>query len=155
MRKFLLCCVFLVAAASLRSAPDTAELADGIRELLFKTTDNTYAILTMPLQGATRVNSSAYESSKVLKAAAGSLISLVGYNSKTNAQFIQLFDSATVPADGAIPILTFTVPAQSNFSLDIPLTGLPCASGISVSNSSTGPTKTIGSADCYFTAVVL
>lgn len=102
----------------------------------------------------TLVNSSAYEASRVLKASAGQMVSLVGYNAKTSGQFIQVFNSTTVPADATAPVLTFWVPASSNFSYDVPVTGLPFATGIAVSNSSTGPTKTIGSADCYFTAVV-
>ena len=99
----------------------------------------------------TRVNSAAYEASRVLKATPGTF----GYNSKATAQFIQLFDSATVPADTAVPVATFTVPGVSNFSLDVPITGMPFATGIAVANSSTGPTKTAGSADVYFTAVVI
>jgi hypothetical protein len=102
----------------------------------------------------TLVNSTAYEASHVLKASAGQLVSVAGYNSKTSAQFIQLYNSTTVPADTAVPVLVFTVPASSNFSYDVPVTGLPFSTGIAVANSSTGPTKTVGSADCYFTAVV-
>ncbi len=49
-----------------------------------------------------------------------------------------------------IPICTFAVPTLSNFSLDYPA-GLPFRNGIVVCNSTTGPTKTLGSADCYFT----
>ena len=53
-----------------------------------------------------------------------------------------------------VPVMTFTVPATSNFSLAVPSDGMPFASGILVTNSSTGPTRTVGSADCYYTAVV-
>lgn len=100
------------------------------------------------------VNSAAYETSHVLKAVPGRLISLIGYNSKASSQFIQLHNAATLPADTAIPVLTILVAATSNFSVDIPIGGIPFTTGIVASNSSTGPTKTIGSADCYFTAVV-
>jgi len=104
--------------------------------------------------GATLVSSSAYEASHVLKASAGTLIAVIGYNSKASAQFIQLYNTSAVPADTAVPVLTFTVPATSNFSVDVPVSGLPFTTGICVANSSTGPTKTLGSADCFFTAVV-
>lgn len=105
--------------------------------------------------GAVLVASTAYEASHVLKSSAGTLVSLVGYNSKGSAQFIQLHNAASVPADAAVPVYTFTVAASSNFSLDISITGAPFTTGIVATNSSTGPAKTVGSADCYFSAVVI
>lgn len=102
----------------------------------------------------TNVSSAAYEKSHILKASAGSLLSLKGYNSKGSAQWIQVFDSATLPADTAVPLLTFTVATVANFDVPLPPGGLKCANGIVVCNSSTGPTKTIGSDDVFFTAVV-
>ena len=102
----------------------------------------------------TVTKTTAYANSLVLKSSPGFLTSLVGYNSKTSAQFIQVFNATSVPADGTAPVYTFTVPASSNFSLDIPVAGARFTTGIVVTNSSTGPTKTIGAADCWFTGVV-
>lgn len=101
------------------------------------------------------IGSAAYVASLIIKASAGKLYSLNGYNSKTSAQFIQVHNSATLPADTAVPLLVFTVPASSNFSLDFSNIGLPGTTGLVVCNSSTGPTKTLGSADVFFSAVYI
>jgi hypothetical protein len=101
------------------------------------------------------VHSTAYEASHVLKASAGKLMSLTVYNSNASAQFIQVHDAASLPADSTVPVLVLSVPGLTTAVFDIPATGLPCSTGIVVCNSSTGPTKTIGSADCFFTGVVV
>lgn len=96
-------------------------------------------------------DSVAYVASQVIKATPGILYQLHGYNSGA-AQFIQLHDAASLPADTAVPELVQAIAATSNFVIDLGVYGKKFAVGIVACNSSTGPTKTIGSANCYISA---
>lgn len=100
----------------------------------------------------TNDTSAAYEASSVTKASAGTLWGFSGYNSKTADQFILFFNSTTVPADATAAVLVWKVAALSPFSLDFGLKGRSFSTGIAWSNSSTAPTKTIGSADIFLDA---
>ena len=110
--------------------------------------------VTANVQTTSLASSTAYEASHVIKAGAGTLFSLTGYNSGS-AQFIQLHNSATVPANGGAPALLVAVPAQSTFAFEWNK-GLVFSTGISVCTSSTGPVKTISIySDTFFTAAYI
>lgn len=94
-----------------------------------------------------------YEASRVAKANAGLLFRAYGYNSKASAQYIQVHDAAALPADTAVPGILIKVAAESHFSIDLGDAGEYFGKGIVICNSSTGPTKTIGAADCWFRVI--
>jgi len=97
----------------------------------------------------------ALAASLVIKASAGRLYQLTGINSAASSQYIQLFNSTTLPADGATPLVVLLVPANANFSFDLLSIGKYFSTGIVVSNSSTLATKTIGTSTCWFNAEYL
>jgi hypothetical protein len=99
----------------------------------------------------TRSSSVAYEAGRQVVVGAATLKGITGHNSGP-AQFIQLHDVAAAPADGEIPVDMFFVPADTSFAYEPDgLAGDAYADGIYICNSSTGPTKTIGASDCWFT----
>ena len=97
--------------------------------------------------------STAYEASHVIKGSAGVLFAVTGFNSSASDQFIQIHDANSLPSNGAAPVITFLLRASRNFSIDFGgKFGRFFTTGIVICNSSTGPTKTIGSSDCWFDA---
>jgi hypothetical protein len=100
--------------------------------------------------------STALATSLVIKPGPGTLYKLVVYNDAAGAQYIQLYDSATLPANGVVPVITFSVATKGIVELPIHnLKGLKFSTGIVAGNSSTAATKTIGSADCWFHAIYI
>ena len=111
--------------------------------------------ITNPIETAlTQVKTTALAASKIIKASPGTLTHLVVTNTKASAQFCQVFDSATLPAESAVPLVSFKLPAGDARSYDIGGPGMPFTAGIVACNSSTQGTKTIGSADCLFFAAI-
>lgn len=98
-----------------------------------------------PLNATSR----AYEASHVVKTGGGQLYGFSGYNSGP-AQWIQVLDAQTLLADGAIPGPILEVATLSAFAMDWGDVGRNFYVGIVILCSTTGPTKTLGSANCWF-----
>lgn len=104
----------------------------------------------MSLIECLRYNSAAQQASAIVKDAKGVLLFVHFYNANAAARWLQIFDSATLPADAVIPLFTVNVAAAGSYTLNLAPLGLVMNKGIVVCNSSTGPTKTIGAADSLF-----
>ena len=108
-----------------------------------------------PNAPATSVVSTAAEGSHVLKASPGCLISIYVYNSGV-AAFLMVFNSKTVPVDGAVtPIECIPVGAAGFQSINFaPQPPEYYSTGLSAAISTTGCfTKTVGSG-AFFHALV-
>lgn len=95
----------------------------------------------------------ALAASLIVKPSKGGLLRVFGFNTLAGTQFIQLHDSATLPVDTAVPIAVIAIAASSAFSIDLNGLIFPFQNGIVICNSTTGPTKTIGAANCLITAL--
>lgn len=71
-------------------------------------------------------------------------------STKAAAQFIQVFNASTLPADGAVPILSIDIGSAVAKGIAFDPFGRWFTIGCIVCNSSTQGTKTIGSADTLF-----
>lgn len=106
---------------------------------------------------ATPVVSAALEGSHVLKASSGCLLSGYATIDSTTAGWLMIFNSTTVPADGAVTPQDCIYISAAPGSLGLNWAPLPpewFSTGISIAFSSTGCfTKTV-SAHAYFHALV-
>lgn len=104
----------------------------------------------LPQQTPHNSTSLILEASHIACAGACRLYGFQGYNAKASAQFILVFDSQTLPSDGATAVLVLTVATVANFSAYFGSSGRWFDRGLVLCNSSTEPTKTLGAADCFF-----
>lgn len=94
-------------------------------------------------------NSAAAEASSVTKAGPGCLYGFAIHNANAAARFLQFFDSVTVPADTAVPVLSIAIPATTTRVERVPFDRRFFATGICWALSTTAATKTLAAADAF------
>lgn len=97
-------------------------------------------------------NSTALVASLVVKATAGTLYGIAGYNANAAARFIQIHDATALPANTSVPEVVVNVGIAGNFNINFGPFGRRFATGIVVANSTTAPTLTVGTADSWISA---
>lgn len=115
--------------------------------------NNVQAVVEKPLAVSTYAlswdDSAALEASSVVKASAGNAFVAFGWNNNGATRYFQVFNSTTVPADTAVPIISFPVGAGQVFSVDFSRFAKNFGTGIAWANSTTAATKTVGGADFW------
>lgn len=92
--------------------------------------------------------------SRVISTKPEKLLGVMVYNSKSSQQFIQVFEESSLPANGTVPTLpAIPIAATSVLLFQFGDVGVDLDK-ITICNSSTAPTKTIGSADCQIVALL-
>lgn len=76
------------------------------------------------------------------------------YNSNAATQFLLMFDSQSLPADTAVPLMAFSMATVSNLGLYFGPMGRVFQRGMVLCTSSTATTKTLNAtADCFIDVV--
>lgn len=88
-------------------------------------------------------------SASILVLHAHRLYGFVVNNTNASSQFILVFDTASAPTSGAVPVASFTVSGASDKAVEW-VTPRKMLRGIALCNSSAADSLSAGSADCYF-----
>ena len=72
------------------------------------------------------------------------------YNTKASAQYLNVFDASTLPADNAVPLFSWALAANAGVGFGFTPRGRQFQTGLVLCNSSTDTAKTLGSVDCFF-----
>lgn len=89
------------------------------------------------------------ENSAVVKTGDACLYGFTVTNTKASLQFVLVFDRATVPANGSVPLIAKSVPTADAVGFDW-LPPRAFSAGIVICNSTTQGSLTLGAADCLF-----
>lgn len=102
--------------------------------------------------GLSNAQTTALATNLVIKASAGTLYGLSGFNNNGAVQYLQLANLAALGADATIPVWSYPIAAGAGFHIDFGVYGRYFSTGIVACISSTLATKTIGGADLWLTA---
>lgn len=91
----------------------------------------------------------AYEYRRAVKASAGILRHIEGFNNGASTRYFQVFDSPTEPSANTVPKLCFSVAANTNFSWDL-ARGRSFTTGIYVGVSTDGTGYVVDAAATFF-----
>lgn len=87
----------------------------------------------------------AFAKSAVLATGFKRIYSVTAYNKGGSTAYLQLFDAASLPANGTVPLIEVAVPANGTASMDFGAKGIPVSSGAVAALSSTDATLTLAS----------
>lgn len=107
-------------------------------------------IPSITLGNLTNYTTGALEASAVVKASAGKLFVISGFNTSASDRYIHVFNATSLPADTTIPLFTMIALAGSTFGYTAPnLYGRYFSTGIVIATSSTLATLTVGAAEMH------
>lgn len=95
--------------------------------------------ITSDSRASARVHSAGALTSMIVSAAPGELIRLRVTNNTSTAGYVQIHDSATLPADTAVPLISVPLAASADKEIEL----VPVATGCVVAISTTNATLTI------------
>ena len=102
------------------------------------------------------ISNTTWDNDLIVRRGGGVMLGLLGSSKNTSAQWVMVFDSKTAVSNGTAPAIhPIFIAAEDNFYMEIPVRGMNFENGIYISNSTTDTTLTQGSADCWFTAVII
>lgn len=101
-----------------------------------------------------KVGTGALVASRIISTVHAKLLSVIVYNSAAVEQFIQVHETAAVPAEGSVPALP-AIPVAAGAVVQFDVGGLGIdLDAITICNSSTAATKTIGAANCAIVGIL-
>lgn len=101
-----------------------------------------------------KIGTGALVASRVISTLPGKLLSVMVLNTNAAQQYIQIHESATLPANGAVPALpAIPVAAGAVVMFDLGGVGIDL-DACTICNSSTAATKTIGAEDCAIVGIL-